>query len=491
MTALITFFAVLLLVPGGVAAAAVARQRLTDMEWEHAHAQAVITAADIRAGRLTNPITPRVTGADLIQVVASDRHVVASSAAAKALAPLTDAWPTRQEPRLDVQTCGLPHVGCVRLEAVLVSGPPMSSPTTGSPGGSASPSVSPSVTPVTSSARPAKASATPVATTPGPYVVYVGERVSSPMSTGIFDTLFAIQVAGLIFLTAWATWKITGRTLRPVGVIRAELAAINVNDLSSRVPEPAGEDEIARLAKTINNTLGRLDHAQRGLEQMLEQQRQFASDASHELRTPIAGLRTQLEDAVLHFDATDLHTTLDHALGDVDRLEAIAADLLLLARLGSDVPESRVSLDLAELVEGEVSTRAGRHPTRLSLESGTMVGVVPGQMRRALANLLDNAQRHAKGAVSVDVRRTGDGAELIVSDDGEGIPVADRERVFRRFTRLDTARSRAHGGTGLGLAIAQEIARAHHGTLSVEDSPGGGARFILRVPLDGSAPARN
>jgi len=469
---LITFFAVLLLVPGGVAAAAVARQRLTDMEWEHAHAQAVITAADIRAGRLTNPITPRVTGADLIQVVASDHHVIASSTAAKALAPMTDAWPTRQEPRLDVQTCGLPHVGCVRLEAVLVPSVPVKPSVNGSPSGS------PGTVDTASAVQ-------------GPFIVYAGERVSSPMSTGIFDTLFAIQVAGLIFLTAWATWKVTGRTLRPVGAIRAELAAINVNDLSSRVPEPAGEDEIARLARTINNTLGRLDHAQRGLEQMLEQQRQFASDASHELRTPIAGLRTQLEDAVLHFDATDLHAMLDHALGDVDRLEAIAADLLLLARLGTDAPESRVSLDLAELVEGEVSARAGRHPTHLRLETGTMVGVVPGQMRRALGNLLDNAQRHAKCAVSVDVRRAGDGAELIVSDDGEGIPMADRERVFLRFTRLDTARSRAHGGTGLGLAIAQEIARAHHGTLSVEDSPGGGARFVLRVPLDGSSSARS
>jgi signal transduction histidine kinase len=472
VTALITFFAVLLLVPGGVAAAAVARQRLTDMEWEHAHAQAVITAADIRAGRLTNPITPRVTGADLIQVVAPDHRVVASSTAAKALPLMTDAWPTRQEPRLDVQTCGLPHVGCVRWEAVLAPSPPVKTPANSSPNGF-------------------PGTADTASTAQGPYVVYVGERVSSPISTGIFDTLFAIQVAGLIFLTAWATWKVTGRTLRPVGVIRAELAAINVNDLSSRVPEPVGEDEIARLARTINNTLGRLDHAQRGLEQMLEQQRQFASDASHELRTPIAGLRTQLEDAVLHFDATDLHAMLGHALGDVDRLEAIAADLLLLARLGADVPENRVKLDLAELVEGEVSTRAGRHPTHLRLEAGTMVGVVPGQMRRALSNLLDNAQRHAKGAVSVDVRRAGDGAELIVSDDGEGIPIADRERVFLRFTRLDTARSRAHGGTGLGLAIAQEIARAHHGTLSIEDSPGGGARFILRVPLDGSSPARS
>jgi signal transduction histidine kinase len=218
-------------------------------------------------------------------------------------------------------------------------------------------------------------------------------------------------------------------------------------------------------------------------ERMLAQQRQFAADASHELRTPLAGLRAQLEEARLHPDQTDLPELLDAALRDVDRLEAITEDLLLLARVAAEAPAEREPVDLAETVRAEVSRRAGGLDMRLRLEPGVTVNANGSQIGRLLANLLDNAQRHAKHTVEVRVRRAGAFAELAVTDDGAGVAVPDRERIFGRFTRLDTARSRDCGGTGLGLAIAHDIAQTHQGSLRVEDTSGNGACFVLRLPL--------
>ncbi|MEW9527574.1 sensor histidine kinase [Microbispora sp. NPDC049125] len=447
MTLLVACLSVLLLVPAGILTAALARQRLAGMEWRNARRQADITAADVRTGRSQGLIVPQVSGADLVQVVSSDHRVLASSAAARTLPPLTSKWPTPQEPRQDVQTCSTPQVGCVRLAAVLAWA------ARGSP------------------------------------AVFAGSRVPGLVSTSMFDAFFAIQVTGLIALATWTTWRVTGRTLRPVEAIRAQLALINADDRSSLVPEPPGDDEIARLARTINTTMGRLDRARRSLEGMLSRQRQFASDASHELWTPIAGLRTQLEEAQLHPDESDMSVVLAGALGDVDRLESIASDLLLLARLGAHPPEALVRIDLAELVRGELlrlspASRAAQAPRiQPCLHPGVFVYAVPDHIRRALGNLLDNARRHAKRDIWVHVRSTANSAELTVDDDGEGIAATDRETVFLRFTRLDTARSRDHGGTGLGLAIAREIAQAHHGSMSVDEGIAGGARFVLRIPL--------
>ncbi|MBC6463695.1 sensor histidine kinase, partial [Actinomadura sp. HBU206391] len=340
-------------------------------------------------------------------------------------------------------TCAQPGLGCVRLSAVR--------------------------------ARPG----------PDSPVVYAGRRAPGALSAGIFDTIFAVQVALLIALAAWAAWKITGRTLKPVEAIRADLAAINFNDLSRHVPEPANQEEIARLARTVNQTLGRLEHARRGLERSLDRQRQFASDASHELRTPITALRARLEEAQLYPDDIDRQAMLEQALSDVDRLESIATDLLLLARLGVNLPDTLETIDLAELVRSEVARRMDPQAVRLRLDSGVMVDAVRPQISRLLANLLDNAQRHARHTIVAEVHSNGDRAELAVTDDGGGIAEADRERIFQRFTRLDPARSRDQGGAGLGLAIASDIAHVHHGTLHIEDPPSGGARFVLRLPLVG------
>ncbi|WP_344447897.1 ATP-binding protein [Acrocarpospora macrocephala] len=227
-----------------------------------------------------------------------------------------------------------------------------------------------------------------------------------------------------------------------------------------------------------------LERATTSLRQSLDRQRRFTTDASHELRTPLAGLRAQLEEAELHPGETDLADLLRHALGDVDRLQAIITDLLLLARVGAAPPTALEHIDLVGLAESETSRRIGDpHPTRLDLTPGVLANAIPTQIYRVLSNLLDNAQRHAAHGVVVGVHRAGDMAELSVTDDGPGVPPAEREHIFQPFTRLDTARSRDCGGTGLGLAIARDIAHAHHGTLHVEDAPPTGARFILRLPL--------
>ncbi|WP_248958682.1 sensor histidine kinase [Sphaerisporangium perillae] len=416
-------------------------------EWLEARQESTLVAAADRLGRLEDPIKPDLTGVTLIQVVAPDHRVVAASPAVRGLPPLTTVWPSPADPEQDVRTCAHQHLGCVNLAAQRVSNAADSN------------------------------------------VVYAGDPAPAGSITGVIDSIFVIQGIALILLAVAMTWKVTGRTLRPVEAIRAELAAINVNDLSTRVPQPVGNDEIARLAHTVNGTLTRLEHAKDQMEQALNHQRQFAADASHELRTPVAGLRAQLEEAQLHPEDTDLKQLLNYSLRDVDRLQAIITDLLLLERVNTGTPQSRTLVDLAEIVRAEVARRPGRFPVRLDLAPDVTIDAVRTQIGRVLGNLLDNAERHARRSVSVTVRREGDTAELIVDDDGDGIAMEDRERIFQRFTRLDAARSRDRGGTGLGLAIARDIIETHGGTIVAATSPAGGARFIGRIPLAKSSQA--
>ncbi|GII81432.1 hypothetical protein Sru01_64140 [Sphaerisporangium rufum] len=224
-----------------------------------------------------------------------------------------------------------------------------------------------------------------------------------------------------------------------------------------------------------------------GLECLFDQQRQFIADASHELFTPVAGLRAQLEEAQLHPDQTDLVSLLDDALRDVSRLQSIVTDLLLLARLRAGTQVAAEPVDLGELVQSRLCARGDRHRVQLRLDPDVWVQGQRPQLERLLDGLLDNAQRHAEHTVRLEVRRQGPAAELVVANDGEAIALADRERIFEPFTRLDTARSRDRGGTGLGLAIARDIAQAHHGTLGVEDRPVAPTAFVLRLPFSAEA----
>ncbi|WP_204071471.1 sensor histidine kinase [Planotetraspora phitsanulokensis] len=219
----------------------------------------------------------------------------------------------------------------------------------------------------------------------------------------------------------------------------------------------------------------------------LEVKQRFASDASHELRTAVAGLRTELEEARLHPDETDLGDLIGRALSDVARLDAIITDLLVLAGMEAGPPLRPQRVDLAEMVRDEIARRTDRIDVRLRLNAGVTVQAVPIRISRLLTNLLDNAQRHARRLVEVQVGTDDDHAVLTVTDDGEGVAESERERIFQRFTRLTAARRLDHTGTGLGLAIARDIAHAHIGSLHAEESETGGARFVLRLPLAGAA----
>ncbi|MGW7319118.1 sensor histidine kinase [Streptomyces sp. NPDC054865] len=320
----------------------------------------------------------------------------------------------------------------------------------------------------------------------GPAVVYAGASLRDADAAD--DTTTAALVIGMPLLlatVALVTWRVTGRALRPVESIRAEVAEISDRDLHRRVPVPATHDEVARLAETMNATLDRLEASG-------ARQRQFIADASHELRSPITVLRTQLEVALAVRDPELWPELIGGALVDVERLQHLASDLLLLARIDAAQPVAAVELDLSALVDEAVGARLGdRVPVRTRLEEGVGIAGSALWLSRVVTNLLDNAQRYAEGRVEVSLRTTeGPGprtAVLEVIDDGPGIPAGDRDRVFERFTRLDDSRSRDHGGAGLGLAIARDLAAHHGGTLTAEDAAHG-ARLVLRLPVAPVAP---
>ncbi|MDF5758107.1 HAMP domain-containing sensor histidine kinase [Spongiactinospora sp. TRM90649] len=270
------------------------------------------------------------------------------------------------------------------------------------------------------------------------------------------------------------TYRTVRKTLAPVDAIRAELDEISTTDLGRRVPVPPYQDEIRRMAESVNRTLDRL-------ETLVEKQRRFASDASHDLRSPITAMRTQVEDALLHPGDTDWIQLSRTQLGSLERLEALVSDLLMLARLDAGAPSRRDRLDLSELVRGELDRRRRRVRVVPRLQGGVEVLGDRLRLARLLTNLVDNAERHAASEIVVTVKSEDGTAVLEVLDDGSGIPEEQREVVFQRFTRLAAARNRDAGGTGLGLPIAREIAEEHGGTLTVRDSPSG-ARFVARFP---------
>jgi signal transduction histidine kinase len=281
----------------------------------------------------------------------------------------------------------------------------------------------------------------------------------------------------LVVVVGTAVWILTGRALRPVERIRKEVEAIRAQDLHRRVPEPTTGDEIERLARTMNAMLARLEAAN-------ESQRRFVADASHELRSPLASIRAQLEVSLAYPDRGDRTAIDQEMLTDTIRLQRLVDDLLVLSRAdttnGSATRHVPVDLDDIVLREARRLRATTSHRVDTTGVSGAQVVGDPDQLARVVRNLLDNAARHATSSIWVTLTEMDPGTRMTVTDDGPGIPPGQEKEIFRRFTRLDDARVRDHGGSGLGLAITHAIVEAHGGTISVENAPG--ASFCVTLP---------
>ncbi|MFI8306122.1 sensor histidine kinase [Streptomyces sp. NPDC085927] len=310
----------------------------------------------------------------------------------------------------------------------------------------------------------------------GVYVV-VHPRTAEEITRTTDRLLLQAGLVGLVLIAAAAYFAVR-IALRPVEAIRVLTASVTPSDPRERVTVPATGHEITALATTINTTLQRLDNA-------AAQQRRFVADAAHELRSPLTTLLASLEVALAYPERTDWPAAATTAARQTRRLQALAEDLLLLARLDTRTPTADPeTIDLTALASRLTEQYPlTERPLTLTCDS-TAPAHVHGnhdEFERLLRNLLDNAARHAAHRIQITLRNEDDWVVLTVHDDGPGVPPEDAERIFERFVRLDDARSRDHGGTGLGLAIARDLAHRHQGTLTLA-SRTLGACFRLRLP---------
>jgi signal transduction histidine kinase len=310
------------------------------------------------------------------------------------------------------------------------------------------------------------------------YSVAVGvslEEIDS--STAALATPLLVGLPLVLLLVGATTWTVVSRALAPVERIRREVEEITGDRLDRRVPDPGSRDEIHRLALTMNQMLERLEDSR-------DRQQQFVADASHELRSPLASIRQAAEVAHTHPGALPEGELADAVLEESARMQRLVDQLLLLTRTGDGGvarPRQDVDLDDLALAEAKRVGRSGLEVQTAGVGAGRVRGD-PTALAQVVRNLVDNAARHADRTMAVAVRSTGGAVELVVEDDGGGIPVDQRERVFERFVRLDEARARDVGGSGLGLAIVREIVVAHGGTVTVTAAESGGARFLVRLP---------
>lgn len=310
----------------------------------------------------------------------------------------------------------------------------------------------------------------------GPVTIYAALPTAGVNeSTGELAAALAVGGPLLVLVLAAAGWFLVGRALHPVEAMRRQAASINGTDLGGRLDQPIARDELGRLADTFNELLNRIESA-------AGRQRQFVADAAHELRSPIASLQAQAEVAARHPDPASSTARAEGIVTDAQRLSHLVDDLLALARLDASPRHHRQVVDLDDLVLGEARRLRDRGPRVDTghVSAGQVLGD-PSALGRVVRNLLDNAVRHAASVVTVRLVADSDAVTFVVADDGSGIPEADVERVFERFTRLDDARSRDAGGAGLGLAIVRDVVESHLGTVRLEDNDPG-ARFTVTLP---------
>ncbi|HEX4980281.1 MAG TPA: HAMP domain-containing sensor histidine kinase [Ilumatobacteraceae bacterium] len=276
----------------------------------------------------------------------------------------------------------------------------------------------------------------------------------------------------LVLFVGLAAWLLVGRALRPVEQLRATVETISTSTLEQRVDVPPSHDEVARLATTMNTMLERLQRSR-------DHERRFVSDASHELRSPLASIRAQLE------VAGEQDGTNEGVLADTIRLERIVGNLMELARSdeAATLPDTAIALDVVVADEITAVQRSSSIEITADGIDDTVVQGRSDALARVTRNLLDNAVHHARGRVDVGLHHSDGWAELSVDDDGPGVPAESEQRIFDRFARLDASRDRSTGGVGLGLAVVRAVVEHHGGTAACTKSPLGGARFVVRLPV--------
>jgi signal transduction histidine kinase len=310
---------------------------------------------------------------------------------------------------------------------------------------------------------------------------YVQVAVPIRIQHDTVETVAVLLLAGtplLLGAVAAAVWVLVGRALRSVERIRTTVAEIDARALTARLEVPPTRDEISALASTMNAMLDRLQASDRA-------QRAFVSDASHELRSPLATLSTAAELAGRTTDEEVRTRLLDTMNAELVRMRGLVGNLMTLARADAhDVATNPTDVDLDDLVDHEA--RRLRATSRLDVSTR----IEPVRVRADLAllaqplrNLVDNAERHAADRVALTLTTQGDEAVVWVDNDGPEVDPADRERVFERFVRLDVSRTRDAGGSGLGLAIARAGVASQGGHVSVVEHPHGWCRFEIRLPL--------
>lgn len=293
-------------------------------------------------------------------------------------------------------------------------------------------------------------------------------------------TLLLVAAPIALLLTSLLGYGLATLALRPVETMRLEAAAISATEPGRRLPVPDSNDEISRLGETLNAMLGRLEAA-------LERERSFVADAGHELRTPLALLKAELELALRRpRSEIELAAAVRSAADETDRLTQLAEDLLLLARSDrSQLPLEREPIGVQTLlgtVAARFDSRARREGRRIEVDAADALEMTADRVRleQALGNLVDNALAHGDGVVRLSALERNGHVELHVRDEGAGFPADFLPRAFDRFTQADSARTGA--GTGLGLAIAEAVSAAHGGSAHAANRSEGGSDVWLRLP---------
>ena len=319
--------------------------------------------------------------------------------------------------------------------------------------------------------------------TPDGVVTIAALTSLAPAREAMRTVTIVLAATMLVALCAIAllSWFAVARTLAPVERMRAQAATISIGDLSRRLPVPEHDRDLEPLATTFNAMLARLEAA-------VAEQRRFVSDASHELKSPVAAIRVMLETMRDHPDAIDADTLANDLLSENERLGGIVSNLLLLARQDEGVSRlDKQQLDLCDLLYEEASALKARSSCEVDVSGVEPVVCTADHeaLSHAVRNVLDNAARYARSRVAISCRNVenadGGFVEIVVSDDGPGIPEQDRERVFGRFVRLEEGRSRKSGSTGLGLSVVRTIAWQHGGDARFIDPELGGASIAIRI----------